>query len=184
MSAVSGSCCTGGLGMIGSGNKCTITNRAFNESLYATACACVENYNKERRHVFTWIPGGCGDECNWKIETIHTNCGYKFKLKNLNLDEYFYAATDDLKYDKERRNVFSWIPKTTCDNQCYWEIKSLNNGTGYVTIKNTEYNEYLYAAAADLKYDCHRRRVFTWKYSDDDVANGLDWQSHWNIRCN
>lgn len=161
--------------MIGSGNKCTITNRNWNQSLYS---GDVDN-DVGRRQFFTWIPGGFDSRCDWKIETLFTDSGLKFKLKSLDYDEYFYAANDNLKYDKNRRNVYSKIAVCDC-NHYHWEIQPVPGCGGYVTIKRTKYDEYLYAAQDNVIYDIDRRRVFTWKYTSKDEAVAC----HWTIQCN
>ncbi|XP_037032081.1 uncharacterized protein LOC119071308 [Bradysia coprophila] len=170
----SGNNCKGLDDMIDSGSVCTIINRKWSEYLYPVQGA---NYDCERRQIFTWIPGGCDSQCNWKIE----RSGNKFRLKSLHFDEYLYAVVDSMKYDKQRRNTFSWIPRSACDNdQCYWKIELLSDDCSkYVTIKNVAYNEYLYAADG-LNYDKDRRRVFTWT-DHYNVAN--DQASHWEIKC-
>lgn len=164
--------------MIGSGNNCTIINRKWNEAL-RPGCG---TDNLDRRQIFTWIPGGCGDRCNWKIEPVFTDSGLKFKLKTLFFDEYFYAAGDNLKNDEQRRNVYSRIPKSESN---LWEIQSLHNGhnDGYFTIKSPKYNEYLYASVGDFNYDTNQRRIFTWQYTSEDVAVPYDDACHWAIHC-
>lgn len=167
------------LSTIGLGNKCQITNHKWNETLYPYRGP---NDNDQRR-IFTWIPGGCDEQCNWKIETVFTDSGLKFKLKSLHFDEYFYAAADDSKYDCQRRNVFTRPPKCECTSQ-YWEIQPVPGNSKYFTIKSSKYEEYLYAAQGDFNYDKERRRVFSWKYTCKDVPVEVDDAAHWSIKCN
>lgn len=166
------------LSTIKSGNNCRIINRQWNETLYPY----LGPNDNDQRKIFTWIPGGCDDQCNWKIETIFTDSGLKFKLKSVHFDEYFYAAGNDLKYDCERRNVFTRRAKCEC-TLLYWEILPVPNNSGYFAIKSSKYDEYLYAAACDLIYDAERRRVFTWKYTSDKQWQN-NWASQWSIQCN
>lgn len=89
MTPSDGVCGCKGLALIGTGNNCTIINRKWNEFLYP---ANETDENGVRRQIFTWIPGGCDNQCNWQVETTHTTSGHKFRLKSLYFNEYFYAA--------------------------------------------------------------------------------------------
>ncbi|QJT94912.1 ankyrin repeat domain-containing protein [Wolbachia endosymbiont of Diaphorina citri] len=82
----------------------------------------------------------------------------KVCIKNVKFNEDLYAVVDSLKYDENRRNVFTWIPKTR-DQQFVWEIEPYGDS---FHIKSFMFNEYLYAALDVLNYDEARRRVFTW----------------------
>uniref|UniRef100_A0A336MZK0 CSON011149 protein n=1 Tax=Culicoides sonorensis TaxID=179676 RepID=A0A336MZK0_CULSO len=69
--------------------------------------------------------------------------------------EYFYAASEELKFDKQRRRAFTWTQGACDDSTCQWEIKPVyedEKGNKYYTIKNLQYGEYLYAAVDKLKY--------------------------------
>lgn len=104
-------------------------------------------------------------------------------IKSARFDEYLFAA--GAKFDKDRRKVFTWKPKTTCETQCYWDVQLVkengNSAEKYFTIYNTDFKEYLYAAAVSL-YDSHRRRTFTWKFDPNaNVQN--DHTCHWSIQC-
>uniref|UniRef100_A0A336M0J7 CSON014790 protein n=1 Tax=Culicoides sonorensis TaxID=179676 RepID=A0A336M0J7_CULSO len=161
------------------GRNCTIRNRRFPEYFYP---ADGFDYDSSRRRVFTWIPGDHDFQCLWDIERFGADS--KYKIKSVKYEEYLYAAADDLKHDNDRRRVFTWKPKTSCECQCYWEIEFVGNdqsGKKYFTIKNTDFGEYFYAVDG-LNYDDDRRHVFTWKFDPDhDVTN--DYQSHWEIEC-
>lgn len=182
VSAQGTSCCCDCkyLSAIGTGNKCRIINRSWNETLYPYLGP---NENDEQRRIFTWIPGGCDDQCDWKIEPVFTDSSLKFKLKSLKFDEYFYAASDKLKNDLQRRNVFTKNSKCKCESH-YWDIQSVPGGSQYFTFRSTRYDEYLYAAQDPHNFDEERRSVFTWKYTSDDVAVAYDWACHWSIQCN
>lgn len=170
--------------LLGSSRNCRIKNRRFPEYFYAA-----EGYDKdsERRRVFTWIPGYHDYQCLWDLErfTGETQSKRKYKIKSVKYGEYLYAGADDLKYDEQRREIFTWKPKTYCEEQCYWDIQlvkqEIETTEQYFTIRNTEYGEYFYAVDGAL-YDVDRRRAFTWKFDPNhDVQN--DHQSHWIIKC-
>jgi hypothetical protein len=75
--------------------------------------------------------------------------------------QYMYAAGDDLARDEDRRNIFVW-KAGGFDSQGEWKFSTKNDGETFL-IKNTHFNEYLYAAADDLARDTERRNVFTWR---------------------
>ncbi|WP_353287768.1 ankyrin repeat domain-containing protein [Wolbachia endosymbiont (group B) of Gerris lacustris] len=83
----------------------------------------------------------------------------KVCIKNIDHNEYLYAASNYLSYDDDRRRVFTWIPKDEKDDKFRWEIKL--DGDDY-SIMNVEFNEYLYGAVDYFNYDNERRKVFTW----------------------
>jgi hypothetical protein len=85
-------------------------------------------------------------------------------------DQYMYAAADDLARDSERRSVFAWKAGGK-HSQGEWVFSTINDGETFL-IKNTHFNEYLYAAADDLVYDSKRRNVFTWRPGSHDDC---DW---------
>ena len=79
-------------------------------------------------------------------------------FKNVEFDEYLYAAVDYFEYDKDRRRVFTYIPKTK-DEQMPWRIE-LGPDSNSVYIKNVKFGEYLYSSMGT--FDKDRRKVFTW----------------------
>ncbi|WP_265027614.1 ankyrin repeat domain-containing protein [Wolbachia endosymbiont (group B) of Chorthippus parallelus] len=83
----------------------------------------------------------------------------KVCIKNIDHNEYLYAASNYLSYDDDRRRVFTWIPKDEKNDKFRWEIKL--DGDDY-SIMNVEFNEYLYGAVDYFNYDNERRKVFTW----------------------
>lgn len=165
----------------GNGQNCKIKNRHFSEYFYAAAGY---DYDTERRRVFTWISGEDADnQGTWTLERSAND--NKYKIKSTRFDEYLYAAVDSYKFDNDRRKVFTWKPKTSCETHCYWDIQLVkqngNSGEQYFTIRNTDYKEYLYAAAVS-KYDSYRRRIFTWK-NDPNFNVQNDRACHWSIQC-
>ncbi len=133
-------------------SKVCIKNLYQNEYLYAASSDF--NYDDKRRRVFTWIPGDKKDgELKWKIEPY----GDSYSIMNVEFNEYLYAASDDLNYDKDRRRVFTWVPGGK-DEQSLWRVEPYGDD---IYIMNVKSKEYLYAADY-AKYDDNRRRVFTW----------------------
>ncbi|OAB79342.1 hypothetical protein WSTR_05300 [Wolbachia endosymbiont of Laodelphax striatellus] len=93
-------------------------------------------------------------------------------IKNIDHNEYLYAASSYFNYDDNRRKVFTWIPRDEKSDKFKWKIEPYGND---YSIMNVEFNEYLYAASNDLNYDNNRRRVFTW------IPGTKDSQSVWKI---
>lgn len=94
-------------------------------------------------------------------------------IKSVKFNEYLYAVDNPLKYDKDRRNVFTWKPGTKGDNgQEYWTFEEQD---GVFNIKNVAYKEYLYAAMG-FDFDKDRRRVFTWVPGSKDDQGQEDWE--------
>lgn len=73
-----------------------------------------------------------------------------------------YAEDEEFKYDKLRRSVLTWRHKNESDTKGIWEFTPAQKDSVF-KIKNTHFNEYLYASKNYFKYDSERRRVFTWK---------------------
>lgn len=148
-------------------SKSCIKSVKFNEYLYA---ANGYNYDKDRRRVFTWIPGSKGDKDqeSWIFE--HGD-GSNFYIKNVAVNEYIYAARG-FNHDKERRAVFTWIPGTKEEKGYeYWNMEIKGD---YCYIKNIKVDEYLYPVIG-LNYDKKRRELATW------IPKGCDDQCLWKI---
>lgn len=111
-----------GMWMIEKTNSClecyTIKSVYFGDNgqpLYAVSSMDPTYKDSSRRPVYTYrgrsslAANKNGD--SWKIETVS---GYsdRVRIKYTNdekqVDEYFYAVADDLAFDNERRNVFTW----------------------------------------------------------------------------
>ncbi len=87
-----------------SGNGFYIKNIVRGEYLYAAKDYF--NYDNDRRRVFTWIPRDVkNDKFNWEIKPDGNNV----YIKNIEHQEYLYAASDYFNYDNSRRQVFTWI---------------------------------------------------------------------------
>lgn len=146
--------------------KTCIKSTKFNEYLYAPKGF---NYDKQRRRVFTWIPGNKGEEDqeSWIFEPSDGN----FYIKNVAVNEYLYAAIG-LDFDKDRRRVLTWIPGGREEKgQEYWKLEIIRD---VCYIKSVKYDEYLYPIIG-LNYDESRRQVATWK------PKGCDDQCLWKI---
>lgn len=168
--------------LLGSGRDCTIKNRQFSEYFFASG----GDFDDKRRLAFSWTTGTTDSECFWNLVSFDRSKGSKYKIKSGRYDEYLYAANDDLKYDEKRRHVFTWKPKTLCDEQCYWDIQRVKQEEGateiYFTLRSTHFDEYLHAADGLYEIVAERRYIFTWKNdTDHDVQN--DHRNHWIIKC-
>lgn len=160
--------------VIKSGDKCTIFNRKYAEFIYPIDGM---NLDSERRNIASWIPGWKDEQCYWKLEKYSTNNAYK--IKSLTFDEYFYSL--DTKEHTDTRPALTWKPKTTCESQCYWDLSLVDEKNNkYFLIRNTEFDEYLFASADT--FDSDRRMVYTRKnIAWFDVHN--DEAAHWAIHC-
>ncbi len=98
------------------GDSYSIMNVGFNEYLYAVLDDL--NYDKDRRRVFTWVPGGKDEQSLWRVEPY----GDDIYIMNVKSKEYLYAA-DYAKYDDNRRRVFTWIPGEYI-RQGTWKIEN------------------------------------------------------------
>lgn len=102
------------------------------------------------------------NNAKWKL---HLGSNGQYQIINFELDEPLYAGDDNLAYDKERRRVFTWRPRSyDYGSWRYWTLQESFNS--YYTIKNVLYNEYLYAA--DYPSPGH---VFTWREQNQDWMN-------------
>uniref|UniRef100_A0A336M3X5 CSON008271 protein n=1 Tax=Culicoides sonorensis TaxID=179676 RepID=A0A336M3X5_CULSO len=148
------------------------------------------------------------DLCLWKFDlgndlNVYQMYSEKPKGNNDLYDsEYLYSPTDGLKYDRNRRRVFTWT-EGNCGGgpECDWIIEPVyedQNKNKFYTIKNRSYGEYLYAGSDDFKINKQthdgtlhivysektyvtERQVFTWKYSNDDEVKS-DETAHWLIK--
>lgn len=84
---------------------------------------------------------------------------------------FLYPESDDFNADISRRNIFSEIfnpisgyaPLCLPSNDhCKWKFEVEKGHQLSYKIKSAHYDEYLYSAADDMKYDTDRRRSFTW----------------------
>lgn len=169
---------------------CLIRNRLFPESgfLYPES----DNYNADvsRRNIFAEIFNPISgyapkclpsnDNCKWQFE-VDKGHQSSYKLKSVHYDEYLYSAADNFNKDEQRRRSFTWIGTPCDDLECYWRIEQVPL-TNFYTIKNDRYEDHLYGAADDLKFDENRRSVFGWKWNGDAGVNN-DEASHWTITC-
>lgn len=87
--------------------------------------------------------------------------GDKVALYNKKHNEYLYAYYDAMVYsDGSRRPVYTWRPGGSAEKEGFWKFDSTDGGKTF-SIKNTNFNEYLYAAVS--KYDSNLRNTATWK---------------------
>jgi hypothetical protein len=76
---------------------------------------------KNRRRVFSWVPGGMLEQGEWKLEQELVGESI-FRLRNLHHNEYLFAGRNDDAFDEQRRAVFSGLARPT--NPCSkWEMK-------------------------------------------------------------
>jgi len=99
--------------------------------------------------------------------------------------EYLYAASGLHKFALFRRNVYTWSPfysqlkngnnvkeYTEKDMQGVWAFsRAVSAEKDTFFIKNVEYNEYLYASSIHAGITGSRRRIYTWKWSNDNFEN-------------
>lgn len=90
-------------------------NLAHGEYLYAADYAL---FDKDRRQVFTWRPGGRISQGKWQLIPQGNNT---YLIYNKQHEEYLYAA-DFSPYDRDRRRVFTWRKKNKIVKQAYWKI--------------------------------------------------------------
>lgn len=131
-----------------------IKNTNYNEYLYATDDSTVGD--KDRRCVFTWdrkriIKG------RWRFETPD---GVEFYIKDVYHNEYMYAATGGMSYDSDRRSVYTWKDGIR-DYDAIWHILPISSET--IELKNTVYNEWMFASGFSYDGEGDRRYVFTWR---------------------
>lgn len=103
--------------------------------------------------------------------TLIPNGQGQHQIMNMKYNEPLYAAADDLAYNKDCRNIFTWRPHDN-DHGCWrnWILEQTNNG--YYTIKHENYGEYLFAAdRPSTGY------VFTWRQKDlKSLSDKFYWQ--------
>lgn len=90
-------------------------------------------------------------------------------IKNGDTNEYVYAPSDFYKTDVDRRNSFTWRPKTKAGPEGTWTFEKQSDGS--YAIKNRYRNEYLFVAADNYSFPSGERRVFTWA-PGNQVSNG------------
>ena len=141
----------------------------YNKTLISGSVATA--HDQDRRNVFLKRDNKTETETTESDQWVFNKIdgpNRRYRIKNLQTNEYLYAGADDLKRTPERRRVFTWMNLTTTpesdpsywSQQADWEINCSPNG---YTIKNVEYGEYLYSAADDFAFDESRRSVFTWE---------------------
>ncbi|KAG4068073.1 hypothetical protein HA402_011406 [Bradysia odoriphaga] len=164
--------------IIKSGNRCTLLNRKYGEFIYPIDGL---DYDDARRNVATWIPGWSDDQCYWQLAKSSTNNYYK--IKNLKFGEYFYSLDDTGKPHKvgDTRAVLTWKPKTACENQCYWELSLVDvEKSKYFLIRNTDFDEYLFAS--ENTFDSDRRKVYT-RQNHYSLDVHIDEAAQWAVHC-
>jgi hypothetical protein len=90
------------------------------EYLYAASDG---NFAKNRRQIFSWVPGNTVPQGYWKMEQEKNST--IFRLKNIHHNEYLFAGRNDDSFDDKRRSVFGGLARST--NPCSkWEMKVCN----------------------------------------------------------
>ncbi|MFP3016488.1 MAG: ankyrin repeat domain-containing protein [Wolbachia sp.] len=119
-----------------SGNGFYIKNIVRGEYLYAAKDYF--NYDNDRRRVFTWIPRDVkNDKFKWEIKPDGNNV----YIKNIEHQEYLYAASDYFNYDNSRRQVFTWIQGHRV-LQDKWSIKNCGSTRNRRSIQESNgYNQ-------------------------------------------
>lgn len=89
-------------------------------------------------------------------------------------NKYFYAATNGMAFDSDRRNVYVWRESFVTHDDQKWQFYTFDGGKTFV-IRNKHFNEHLYAASYK-PYSDERRRVFTWR---DESTDYTDTRNFW-----
>lgn len=93
-------------------------------------------------------------------------------LKNMEFHEYYYAADSYYGYDKRRRNNFCWTAGASSTKSVY-DVRVVADDV--FTLRNTYYNEYLYAEEAEFSHSTERRRVFSFRKTPTRPV-GSEWK--------
>ncbi|KAG5667304.1 hypothetical protein PVAND_015290 [Polypedilum vanderplanki] len=100
------------------GSNFYIKNEAKGEYLYAAGDSF--NYDSQRRNVFLWTPRNAVRNGVWRVKPISS--GDYFSIFNKYESEYLYAPGNAFNYDKNRRRVFTWIPRNAFNSKFHWKI--------------------------------------------------------------
>lgn len=136
--------------------KVHLKNEHFGEYLFAAENNLARD--KERRSIFTRVNKSfTGDDSStWYFET---NDGQTFFMRNKKFHEYLYTAADDLDYDSQRKNVFTWIPGGRDYPEANWWIDVANENQ--IVLRSAHRNGQHLFAGKTVR-DNSRRYVFTW----------------------
>lgn len=102
------------------GKTFLIENMKYYEYLYSPGNDFL--YSKERRHVYTWVPGDTDEMSTWKIDLVNNE---NIIIRNVLRDDQPLYASGTYSSEKER-NVFTWMPKdqynNAPDDDGYWKV--------------------------------------------------------------
>lgn len=77
-------------------------------------------FDEDRRRTFISQKTDSLRYTEWRFEYMQDN---SFRLLNVDFDEYFYAAFDELKYDETNRRVFTWMLRGGDGKAFKWEME-------------------------------------------------------------
>jgi hypothetical protein len=154
--------------------RCRVYSHYRKEYLFAWKRSDVSD---NRRSVFTWVGGKYDEDMVWWL--IGSKIDGLFWLHCENEKEYLFASGQT--QDIDRRKVFTWA-KGIDDGNAGWTIETAYNSKckigdaanvfDNITLKNTDFGEYLYAASDSFIRDGDHRKVFCWIKNKELPAEG------------
>lgn len=152
------------------------------------------SHDSKRRRVFTWRNTNepTGTWAEWRLTGLWRAGTFRIRITTVRFPgEYLYPSSDEFTYDKERRRVFTWRQSSKpedvhlwADGAADWLLDTYRVNTdaypNRYTLFNLKRREYLYAAPDRLALDETRRRVFTWRGTDNEVWTEL--KNQWDIQ--
>ena len=124
------------------------------------------------------------DECWNEWFPTHVKAivmGREIHIKNVKHKELFYAAADDLKFDSERRNVFTWKGKWAPgvhETDVKWRILPGNEEKSWFYLVNVRHNEYFYAAMFDRENHGERGLGYAFTWCNGHPGDQARWEFH------
>lgn len=153
--------------------NCLLKNLEFNKYYYAAVAHYA--YDKRRRRNFCWIKGTYSKDAVYDVRVVADDV---FTLRNAYVDEYLYAEEALYAHSTERRRVFTFRVKPVRPVGSEWKFEPQPDGQNVIKIRNTRYNELLFADR-DVKYNKNRREVFTERINGHA---GERW-TLWSLEC-
>lgn len=150
--------------------NCYLKNDRVAEYYYAAVSAfALDSY---RRRNFCWTKKTKSKESIYDVRIVTNDV---FTFRNTYMDEYLYAAEANYAHSIEKRRVFTWRKKPTRPVGSEWKFEPQPNGQNIIKIRNTHYNELLFADG-DVLYNKERREVFTDRTKDNVYPTWTLWK--------
>lgn len=153
--------------------NCLLKNLEFNEYYYAAVSYYA--YDKNRRRNFCWVKGSYDKDSVYDIRVVTDDI---FTIRNVKVDEYLYAEEALYAHSTERRRVFTFRVKPIRPTGSEWKFEPQPETQNIIKIRNTRYNELLYADR-DVKYNKNRREVFTERI----IGHAEERWTLWSLEC-